>query len=155
MGRRGAAQRSRWRFVRVTRTPNGRDSVRSCVARRTTWVELAGNPAAPWRHYATYACAGISAVATVAQRRRIGAPGVARDKAKPFGVAAPGVHESIIPAAVAPMASPKSPSFGVWLFTGAYGIAWFLGSVAIGALFNVSLGAVVTFAVIAELAAIP
>ncbi len=41
------------------------------------------------------------------------------------------------------------------LFTGAYGIAWFLGSVAIGALFNVSLGAVVAFCVTAELAAIP
>ena len=41
------------------------------------------------------------------------------------------------------------------MFTGAYGIAWFLGSTAIGALFSVSLGAVVAFAVLAELAAIP
>jgi hypothetical protein len=41
------------------------------------------------------------------------------------------------------------------LFTGVYGIAWFLGSTAIGALFSVSLGVVVAFAVAAEVAAIP
>jgi len=66
-----------------------------------------------------------------------------------------GVHESIIPAVVAPMVSPDRRASAYGLFTGAYGIAWFLGSVAIGALFNVSLGAVVIFAVLAELAAIP
>jgi len=66
-----------------------------------------------------------------------------------------GVHESIIPAVVAPMISPARRASAYGLFTGAYGIAWFLGSVAIGALFNVSLGAVVTFAVVAELAAVP
>jgi MFS family permease len=66
-----------------------------------------------------------------------------------------GVHESIIPAAVAPMVSPGRRASAYGLFTGAYGIAWFFGSVAIGALFNVSLGVVVAFAVLAELAAIP
>ncbi len=66
-----------------------------------------------------------------------------------------GVHESIVPAAVAPMVSPKHRASAYGLFTGAYGIAWFLGSVAIGALFSLSLGAVVAFAMIAELAAIP
>ena len=66
-----------------------------------------------------------------------------------------GVHESIIPAAVAPMVSPNRRASAYGLFTGAYGIAWFLGSTAIGALFSVSLGAVVVFAVLAELAAIP
>jgi hypothetical protein len=66
-----------------------------------------------------------------------------------------GVHESIIPAAVAPMVSPSRRASAYGLFTGAYGIAWFLGSVAIGALFNVSLGVVVAFAVLAEFAAIP
>ena len=66
-----------------------------------------------------------------------------------------GVHESIIPAAVAPMVSPDRRASAYGLFTGAYGIAWFLGSVVIGALFNVSLGAVVAFSVLAELAAIP
>ena len=66
-----------------------------------------------------------------------------------------GVHEAIIPAAVAPMVSPGRRASAYGLFTGAYGIAWFLGSTAIGALFSVSLGAVVAFAVLAELAAIP
>ena len=58
-----------------------------------------------------------------------------------------GVHESIIPAAVAPMVSPDRRASAYGLFTGAYGIAWFLGSTAIGALFSVSLGVVVAFAV--------
>ena len=51
-----------------------------------------------------------------------------------------GVHESIIPAAVAPMVSPDRRASAYGLFTGVYGIAWFLGSTAIGALFSVSLG---------------
>lgn len=66
-----------------------------------------------------------------------------------------GVHESIIPAAVAPMISPNRRASAYGLFTGAYGIAWFLGSIAIGALFNVSLIVVVAFSMVAELAAIP
>jgi predicted MFS family arabinose efflux permease len=66
-----------------------------------------------------------------------------------------GVHESIVPAAVAPMVSPDRRASAYGLFTGAYGIAWFLGSLAIGALFHVSLGAVVIFSVLSEMAAIP
>jgi predicted MFS family arabinose efflux permease len=66
-----------------------------------------------------------------------------------------GVHESIIPAAVSPMISPDRRASAYGLFTGAYGIAWFLGSIAIGALFNVSLIVVVAFSMVAELAAIP
>lgn len=66
-----------------------------------------------------------------------------------------GVHESIIPAAVAPMVSPDRRASAYGLFTAAYGIAWFAGSVAIGALFGVSLGVVAAFAVAAEVAAVP
>jgi len=66
-----------------------------------------------------------------------------------------GVHESIIPAAVAPMVSPDRRASAYGLFTAVYGVAWFLGSTAIGALFGVSLGLVVAFALGAELAAIP
>lgn len=66
-----------------------------------------------------------------------------------------GVHESIIPAAVAQMVAPDRRALAYGLFTGAYGIAWFAGSTAIGALFGVSLTAVVIFAVAAELTAIP
>lgn len=66
-----------------------------------------------------------------------------------------GVQESIIPAAVAPMVSPERRASAFGLFTGVYGIAWFVGSVAIGALFYVSLSAVMAFCMVAELAALP
>jgi len=66
-----------------------------------------------------------------------------------------GVHESIIPAAVAPMVSPDRRASAYGLFTGVYGTAWMLGSIVIGALYGVSLGLVVAFAVVAQAAAIP
>jgi MFS family permease len=66
-----------------------------------------------------------------------------------------GVHESIIPAAVAPMVPPNRRASAYGLFTGAYGIAWFAGSALIGALFGVSLTVVVAFSLIAQLAAVP
>src|SRR6266567_3935211 len=66
-----------------------------------------------------------------------------------------GVQESIIPAAVAPMVSPDRRASAYGLFTGVYGTAWVLGSVVIGALFSVSLGAVTAFAAAAQLGAIP
>ncbi len=76
-----------------------------------------------------------------------------------FGVAlwglGMGVQESIIPAAVAPMVSPDRRASAYGLFTGAYGTAWVAGSIAIGFLFEVSLGAVTAFAVAAQLAAVP
>jgi predicted MFS family arabinose efflux permease len=66
-----------------------------------------------------------------------------------------GVHESIIPAAVAPMVGPNRRASAYGLFTAAYGISWFVGSTIIGALFGVSLGVVVAFAIVTQLAAIP
>jgi predicted MFS family arabinose efflux permease len=66
-----------------------------------------------------------------------------------------GVQESIMAAAVAPMVSPDRRSSAYGLFTGIYGIAWFFGSVAIGALYEASLTALVAFSVIAELLAVP
>jgi predicted MFS family arabinose efflux permease len=66
-----------------------------------------------------------------------------------------GVHESIIPAAVAPMVSADRRASAYGLFTGVYGIAWFAGSAAIGALFSLSLTSVALFAVATQLAAIP
>jgi len=66
-----------------------------------------------------------------------------------------GAHESIIPAAVATMvpASRRATAYGV--FTGSYGVFWFLGSAAIGILYDHSINAVIAFSVAAELAAIP
>jgi len=66
-----------------------------------------------------------------------------------------GVHESLIPAAVAPMVSPDRRASAYGLFTGVYGTAWMLGSIVIGALFSVSLAAVAIFAVAVQLAALP
>ena len=66
-----------------------------------------------------------------------------------------GVQESIIPAAVAPMVSPDRRAYAYGLFTSAYGTAWVVGSIVIGVLIGTSLGGLVAFCVVIELAAIP
>jgi len=66
-----------------------------------------------------------------------------------------GVQESIVPAAVAPMVSADRRASAYGLFTGIYGTGWVLGSVAIGLLFYVSLGAVTAFAMACQAAALP
>ncbi len=66
-----------------------------------------------------------------------------------------GVHESIIPAAVAPMVRPERRASAFGLFTAGYGVFWFLGSASIGVLYDHSVYAAVAFCVLAELAAVP
>jgi MFS family permease len=66
-----------------------------------------------------------------------------------------GVHESIIPAAVATMVPAERRPSAYGLFTAGYGIAWFLGSAVMGILYDRSIMAVVIFCVLLELAAIP
>jgi MFS family permease len=66
-----------------------------------------------------------------------------------------GVHESIIPAAVAPMVTRGRRASAYGLFTAGYGFAWFAGSAMIGFLYDQSLAATVIFCVAAELASIP
>jgi MFS family permease len=66
-----------------------------------------------------------------------------------------GVHESIIPAVVAPMVSPERRASAYGLFTAGYGLFWFAGSVVIGVLYDRSVAAAVSFCVLTELAAIP
>ncbi len=66
-----------------------------------------------------------------------------------------GVHESIIPAAVATMVPAQRRPSAYGLFTAAYGVFWFLGSALIGFLYDISLAALIAFSVAAELAAIP
>ncbi len=66
-----------------------------------------------------------------------------------------GVHESIVPAAVAPMVPIERRASAYGLFTAGYGIFWFLGSAAIGGLYTVSIGGVVAFSMVAQLAAVP
>jgi MFS family permease len=66
-----------------------------------------------------------------------------------------GVHESIIPAAVAPMVRPERRASAFGLFTAGYGVFWFLGSAVIGISYDYSVYAAVAFCVLAELAAVP
>jgi predicted MFS family arabinose efflux permease len=66
-----------------------------------------------------------------------------------------GVHESIIPAAVAPMVPQAHRASAYGLFTAGYGLFWFLGSAAIGIFYDLSLAAVIAFCIAAELAALP
>lgn len=66
-----------------------------------------------------------------------------------------GVHESIMPAAVAPMVSAKKRASAYGLFTGIFGMAWFVGSVAIGILYDFSVTATAVFCMVLVLAAVP
>jgi MFS family permease len=66
-----------------------------------------------------------------------------------------GVHESIIPAAVAAMVPRERRPSAYGIFTAGYGIFWFVGSVILGRLYDVSLLALILFSVIAQIVAIP
>jgi MFS family permease len=66
-----------------------------------------------------------------------------------------GVHESIIPAAVATMVpAPRRPS-AYGLFTAGYGVAWFLGSALMGLLYDYSIAGVVIFCLVLQFASVP
>lgn len=66
-----------------------------------------------------------------------------------------GVHESIMAAAVAEMVPSERLASAYGLFTAAYGVSWFLGSAALGVLYDSSLPALIGFSVLAELTAVP
>ncbi len=66
-----------------------------------------------------------------------------------------GVHESLIPAAIAPMVPRERRASAYGLFTAGYGVAWFAGSAVIGILYALSIPLVVVVSVALELAAIP
>lgn len=66
-----------------------------------------------------------------------------------------GVHESIIPAAVASMVPQERRPSAYGIFTGIYGLSWFIGSVIIGRLYDVSLPGLLVFSVGAQLISIP
>lgn len=66
-----------------------------------------------------------------------------------------GVHESIIPAAVATMVAHERRPSAYGFFTGGYGLFWFIGSVIIGKLYEVSIPALLAFSIGAQLLAIP
>jgi predicted MFS family arabinose efflux permease len=66
-----------------------------------------------------------------------------------------GVHESIVPAAVAGLVSPQKRPSAYGMFTGAYGVAWFVGSAIEGVLYEHSLTAVVIFCLAVQMLAVP
>lgn len=66
-----------------------------------------------------------------------------------------GVHESIVPAAVATMVSVQRRPSAYGLFTAGYGVAWFVGSAVLGVLYDLSVAGVVIFSVTLQLAAVP
>ncbi len=65
-----------------------------------------------------------------------------------------GVETSVLTAGVAHLVPKESRARAYGIFSAVFGIAWFAGSSALGALYDVSLPMLVIVAVIAELAAI-
>lgn len=66
-----------------------------------------------------------------------------------------GAQESILKAAVTNMVPKSSRATGYGIFECSFGVFWFLGSWALGALYDVSIPAMVAVSVITQLAAIP
>jgi len=65
-----------------------------------------------------------------------------------------GVHESIIPPLLRPW-SRTAPAFCLRNFHGWLWVSWFVGSVIIGRLYDVSVFALIVFSVLAQMVAIP
>ncbi|MFZ5883091.1 MAG: MFS transporter [Chloroflexota bacterium] len=66
-----------------------------------------------------------------------------------------GAQESIMRAAIGGMIAPEQRGTAYGLFNMVYGFAWFLGSLLIGVLYDVSISWLVAFSVTAQLASIP
>ncbi len=66
-----------------------------------------------------------------------------------------GAQESIMRAAIGNMVSPEQRSTAYGIFNTTYGIFWFLGSLLIGILYDISIPALVVFSVAAQLASVP
>jgi MFS family permease len=66
-----------------------------------------------------------------------------------------GAQESIVRAAIAEMVPRNRLGFAFGTFNMVYGVAWFLGSALMGALYDVSVTTLVTFSMAAQLLAVP
>lgn len=66
-----------------------------------------------------------------------------------------GAQESIMRAAIGGMIAPEQRGTAYGLFNTVYGFAWFMGSVLIGVLYDVSIPWLVAFSVVAQLVSIP
>jgi predicted MFS family arabinose efflux permease len=65
-----------------------------------------------------------------------------------------GAHESVMQAAVAQMVAQQRLATAYGVFGAAFGVAWFVGSAALGALYDVSVAAAVALAIVTELLAV-
>jgi len=66
-----------------------------------------------------------------------------------------GAHESVIPAAVASMVPGRRLAWAYGVFHAGYGVAWFAGSVALGALYDVRPVYAVVLSLALQIAAVP
>jgi MFS family permease len=66
-----------------------------------------------------------------------------------------GAQESIMRAAIAGMIAPERRGIAYGLFNTVYGVSWFLGSVLIGILYDISIPWLVAFSIAAQLASVP
>lgn len=66
-----------------------------------------------------------------------------------------GAQESIMRAAIGGMIAPEQRGTAYGLFNTVYGFAWFIGSILIGVLYDVSIPWLVAFSVVAQLVSIP
>ena len=66
-----------------------------------------------------------------------------------------GAQESVAQAAIADMVPANRRAGAYGLFDTGYGVAWFLGSAAMGILYDRSLRGLIGFSVIAQLASLP
>jgi len=66
-----------------------------------------------------------------------------------------GAQESIMRAALAGMIAPDQRGLAYGLFNTMYGVSWFIGSVLIGVLYDISIPWLVAFSIAAQLASIP
>jgi len=66
-----------------------------------------------------------------------------------------GAQESIMRAGIADMIPANKRGSGYGVFNAGYGLFWFLGSVAMGVFYDISIPLLIAFSVIAQLASIP
>jgi predicted MFS family arabinose efflux permease len=66
-----------------------------------------------------------------------------------------GAHESIMRAVVANLVNPNRRATAYGMMNMWFGISWFLGSALMGALYDISIPALITFSILFQLIAIP
>jgi predicted MFS family arabinose efflux permease len=96
---------------------------------------------------------GILIAALAAPLAFLGGPAAAIVGALCWGTAL-GVENSVLTAGVAHLVPETSRARAYGIFSAVFGIAWFLGSALLGALYDISIPLLVAVSVAAELAAL-